>query len=48
MFVGVDDGAEVVFVVVVFGVEVEDDPGELGHLLAHFQMQLRRAFVHFG
>jgi hypothetical protein len=35
-FVGIDDCLEVAFVFVVFGVEVEDYPCELGHLFAHF------------
>ena len=48
VFVGVDDCLEVVLIVIVFGVEVEDDSSELGHLFAHFVVQFRGCFVHFG
>lgn len=37
--VGVDNCLEVGLVLVVLGVEVEDDLGELRHLLAHLVMQ---------
>ena len=39
LLVGVDDRPEVGLVLVVFGVEVEDDAGELRHLLAHLVVE---------
>jgi hypothetical protein len=46
-FVCVDYSFEVGLVLIVFGIEVEDDPRELRHLLAHLVVQLGRTLVHF-
>ena len=36
MLIGVYNGFEVVFIIVIFGVEIEDDSGELCYFFAHF------------
>ena len=36
--VGIDDGFEIGLVFIIFGIEVEDDFGELSNFFAHFVM----------
>ena len=45
-FVGIDDSLEIGLVLIIFGIEIEDDFGELGDLLAHFVVQLDWVLVH--